>query len=250
MRYRGSFEEIELPATDDPIHLRRLLPGTVIDRTRADEVVGPDLVAPALVCHLIRTKLSVCCVLLRAMMIDDLGSQDPERFTFVRMLIPPVDEDLETGRFVCHANCGVRLVLMLSTLPVATLRFYEDLCRRNLDRATLNDRKNPYGEIRRLPSPVLFRRRDALDAVLATLTAEDAPRIRAGDLGCEVAGGRVEKLRLESVRLCVLQIRREEILSEQLGVVAALSSFDFEDDFVGTKDAPTVESTTTDSVHG
>ena len=140
---------------------------------------------------------------------------------------------------------------MLTALPVTTLRFHIDLCRGNRDHATLNDRKDSDGEIRRLPSPGFFGWRDALDAVLAAFTAEDFPRIRSSDLGCEVARGRAKHFGPKSVRLGILQIRREEILSEQLGVVAALSSFDFEDDFSRTaKGAPLVESTTMISVHG
>jgi hypothetical protein len=93
----------------------------VIDCARLYKVIRPDLVASTLIGHLICPQFTILGVLPRTMKVIDLSGQDPEGLPTVRMLVPPIDEDMEAGWDMPHTNCGIRLVLMLAALSVPAL---------------------------------------------------------------------------------------------------------------------------------
>jgi hypothetical protein len=105
------------------------------------------------------------------------------------MLVSAVDEDLKTGRLVRHANCGVRLVLVLPAFSVAPLRCYIDIRLGNLNILDLRNWKNPNYYGRSLSSSVLLGRRNALNAVLSAFASECRPSVWSYDLRREMSIG-------------------------------------------------------------
>jgi len=101
----GIIEQAELATLDDSSNLLRFPARAMIDCTRFYKVIRPNLVASALVSHLVCSQFAIFGVLLGTMKVIDLSGQDPEGLPTVRMLIPAVNEHMEAGRNVTHTNC-------------------------------------------------------------------------------------------------------------------------------------------------
>lgn len=211
----------------------------MIDDFGTDEIVGTNLISPLadlgpFAFHLPLTMALVGLGLLFVVKLVDLGRQDLQGLSPVRVLIPPGDINLHLGRLMGHAHRRSRLILMLTSRTATALELDFQLTLRELvlpgDGRQRQDSNGDYGC---LAASAAFGRRHTLNNVFAWLVPKRPPHSLASKLDKGMAVFVRQNFRFEAQRISVSDIRSNEIVNKQFRVLAADAELKFDDQLVG-----------------
>lgn len=159
----------------------------MVDRSAINVVVSPDLLTAARTTKLRLPKLTVLLVLQLHAKVVHARREHAFCFSSVLMLVAAVDEDLDAGRLMRHANRAVPSVLVLPTGAMTALESHRNFFHVEWGHRVLEHRQHSDGQIRSMSSSFRFRRRHTLNAVRANFCRKASPNILALDASDKMA---------------------------------------------------------------